>query len=282
MTKFVQFVNKSNPNDLRVGVFNNNDSITDITENHTSLDSILQKGQLQSINSQNCPTVPLSEIEYRAPLYHPSKLCCIGKNYIDHAKEVGEGIPKEPLIFNKLPSSITHHEGDIINPEIGAKLDWEGELAVVIGKTCRNVKKENAMEYVAGYTCANDVSARDWQKKRNMGQWLIGKSFDTFCPMGPVFVTADEIDNVQNLSIKTLVNGEVMQSSNTNNMIFDIATQIEWMSQFWTFNAGDIILTGTPDGVGAFRNPPIILKGGDEIIIEIEKVGTLRNVVKDE
>jgi len=135
---------------------------------------------------------------------------------------------------------------------------------------------------VAGYTIANDVSARDWQKKRNAGQWLIGKSFDTFCPLGPVFTTKDEIEDVQNLDIKTIVNGKVEQSSNTKNMIFTIPVMLEWMSQFWTFRPGDVVLTGTPDGVGAFQNPPVILKDGDVVRIQIEKLGTLENTVCNE
>jgi len=294
MTKFIQFANKSSPDATQVGILNpETGSILNITEKYTSIESILKNDQLHSIKLENFSvkdTIIASEFKanykYRAPIMSPEKLLCIGKNYIDHVKEMGEGAPpSEPLIFNKLPSSITHHEGEITNPRAdgsGAKLDWEGELAVVIGKAGKHIKKENAMEHVAGYTLANDVSARDWQKKRNKGQWLIGKSFDTFCPLGPVFTTRDEIDDVQNLDIQTIVNGKVEQSSNTKNMIFDIATCIEWMSQFWEFKAGDVILTGTPDGVGAGQNPPVILKHGDEIIVKIEKLGELRNVVFDE
>lgn len=288
MTKFIQFSKKSSPNSIQVGILNNG-KITDITEKYTSLENIIKTGQLNSIETENLTAIEASDFEenynYQAPIIAPEKLVCIGKNYLDHAKEVGEGVPTEPLIFNKLPSSITCHNGDIINPKAdgnGAKLDWEGELAVVIGKAGKHIKKENAMEHVAGYTLANDVSARDWQKKRNKGQWLIGKSFDTFCPLGPVFTTKDEISDVQNLDIQTIVNGKVEQSSNTKNMIFDIPTMIEWMSQFWEFKAGDVILTGTPDGVGAFRDPPVILKDGDEVIVKIEKLGELRNVVRDE
>merc|ERR1711879_370018 len=196
MTKFVQFVSKAKSADTQVGILNpENGSVLNITEKYSSLEDCSMKSSIDAADFHE-------NFEYRAPVTAPEKLVCIGKNYLDHAKEVGEGVPTEPLIFNKLPSSITHHEGNIINPKAdgnGAKLDWEGELAVVIGKAGKHIKKENAMEHVAGYTLANDVSARDWQKKRNKGQWLIGKSFDTFCPLGPVFTTKDEIDNVQNL-----------------------------------------------------------------------------------
>merc|ERR1712178_149887 len=239
------------------------------------------------MGTENLTAIEASDFEenynYQAPIIAPEKLLCIGKNYLDHAKEVGEGVPTEPLIFNKLPSSITCHNGNIINPKAdgnGAKLDWEGELAVVIGKPGKHIKKENAMDHVAGNTLANDVSARDWQKKRNNGQWLIGKSFDTFCPLGPYFVHKDEVgDQVQNLDIKTLVNGKVEQSSNTKNMAFPVDFIIEWITQFSTLNVGDIILTGTPDGCGGFRKPPVFLKAGDVIEVEIEKVGKLVNPV---
>ena len=186
MTKFIQFANKSSPAATQVGILNpETGSILNITEKYTSIESIIKIDQLHSIKLENFSTkdtIVASEFkanyEYRAPIMNPEKLLCIGKNYLDHAKEMGEGVPTEPLVFNKLPSCITHHEGDIINPKAdgnGAKLDWEGELAVVIGKAGKHIKKENAMEHVAGYTLANDVSARDWQKKRNKGQcdsWL--------------------------------------------------------------------------------------------------------------
>jgi len=281
MTKFAQFALKSNPSEIRVGVLGP-DGLADVTAKYSSLDAIIKNGQLGEVDTSDAVQVGLGDIEFRAPVYQPEKIVCIGKNYLDHAKEVGEGVPTEPVIFNKLPSCITHHGAPILNPKVGGNVDWEGELAVIIGKECRHVKAENAMDYVAGFTVANDVTARDWQKKRNMGQWFIGKSFDTFCPLGPIFTTKDEIEDVQNLKIETIVNGKVEQSSNTKNMIFTIPVMIEWMSQFWTFKAGDVILTGTPDGVGAFRNPPVFLKDGDVVKVQIEKLGSLENPVVDE
>ena len=183
MTKFIQFASKSTPQKTQLGILNpETNSVLDITENYHSLENLIKTNQLHSIKLDNVSTKNSidsidfkNNYEYRAPLTSPEKLLCIGKNYMDHVKEMGEGAaPTEPLIFNKLPSSITHHEADIINPKAdgnGAKVDYEGELAVVIGKPGKHIKKENALDHIAGYTLANDVSARDWQKKRNKGQW---------------------------------------------------------------------------------------------------------------
>jgi len=159
------------------------------------------------------------------------------------------------------------------------KVDYECELAVVIGKRCKNVRKEQALEYVLGYTCANDVSARDWQIEWGGSQWCRGKSFDTFCPLGPCLVTRDEIPNPNALGIKTILNGQVMQDWNTNDMIFDVPTLIEFLSGSMTLEPGAVILTGTPHGVGAARTPPVFLKPGDTVTIEIEKIGALTNPV---
>jgi len=275
MTRFINFTPK-NSSSSKFGIIEN-DTITCITANN--LKQLLQSGlEAEKTNE----TYQLSDVSYNSPVTDPEKVVCVGKNYIEHAIETGEGIPTEPLIFNKFPSSITGHDNPVYLPKIGATVDWEGELAVVIGKDGYNIKKENAMDYVAGYTIANDVSARDWQKKRNKGQWLLGKTFNTFCPLGPIFVSKDEIDNVQNLDIKTFVNDEVMQSSNTSKMAFPVDVIIEWVSQFCTLKVGDVILTGTPDGVGGFRNPPIFLKNGDVVRVQVENIGQLRNEFIDE
>merc|ERR1712060_7340 len=283
MSRFAQFSLKNDENSkIRVGYLSDcNNQLNEITDNYGSLDKVVQNFENLNLESKNSHN--LSDINFKAPFYNPSKIVCVGKNYVEHAIETGEGIPKEPVIFNKFPSSITAHNSHIHIPKIGATVDWEGELGVVIGKQAYNVKKENALDYVAGYLCANDVSARDWQKKRNNGQWLIGKSFDTFCPLGPYFVHKNEIgDQVQNLDIKTIVNGKVEQNSNTKNMAFPVDFIIEWITQFSTLNVGDIILTGTPDGCGGFRKPPVFLKAGDVVEVQIEKVGNLVNPVIDE
>jgi len=215
-----------------------------------------------------------------AELYHnPSKIICVGLNYADHAKEFGDPLPTEPVIFNKAPSSVNYCGGRIVLPKSSSKVDYEGELVIVIGSTCRNVKPENALNYVAGYCCGNDVSARDWQKGKPAGQWFLGKSFDSFAPIGPAFVSADEVGDPNNLKIETRLNGEVVQSSNTSNFIFKPAELIAYISSVMTLYTGDLIFTGTPGGVGDVRNPPVYLKEGDEVEVEIEKLGVLRNKV---
>jgi 2-keto-4-pentenoate hydratase/2-oxohepta-3-ene-1,7-dioic acid hydratase in catechol pathway len=211
----------------------------------------------------------------------PTNILCIGLNYRKHAEEGGRGAPERPVLFIK-PTSATQNPGDPI--EIPQKLastevDYECELAVVIGQRCKNATRANALDFVLGYTCANDVSARDWQQRFGGSQWCQGKSFDTFCPLGPVLVTRDEIPNPNSLRIKTILNGETMQDWNTSDMIFDVPTLIEFLSGSKTLLPGTVILTGTPHGVGFARKPPVFLKTGDSVSIEIEKIGTLTNPV---
>ncbi len=212
-----------------------------------------------------------------APVYLP----CIGLNYKKHAAESNSPLPPHPVLFVKNPAA-AQNPGDAI--EIPQKLasvsvDYECELAVVIGRRCKNVSRAQALDYVLGYTCGNDVSARDWQRNAGGGQWCQGKSFDTFCPLGPVLVTRDEIPNPNALQIRTILNGQVMQDWNTNDMIFDVPAIIEYLSSSKTLLPGTVILTGTPHGVGFARNPPVWLKAGDSVSIEIEKIGTLTNPV---
>ena len=215
-----------------------------------------------------------------API-QPVSIICIGLNYRKHAEETGAKIPEFPVVFFKGINTVQHHEGPIHLPTRlkSNEVDYECELAVVIGKTCKNVSKKNALEYVLGYTCANDVSARDWQKQFGGGQWSRGKSFDTFCPLGPCLVTRDEIPNPNALRIRTLLNGQTMQDSNTDDMIFDVPTLIEFLSGSTTLLPGTVILTGTPSGVGMARKPPRWLTAGDNVTIEIEKIGSLTNPV---
>ena len=218
-----------------------------------------------------------------APLT-PKAIVCIGLNYRKHADEGGNAYPEHPVVFMKMPST-TQNPGDpIILPTKLAsfKVDYECELAVIIGKDCKNATKEDALSYVLGYACANDVSARDWQIDWGGSQWCRGKTFDTFCPLGPCITTADEIPNPNTLCIKTVLNGETMQDWNTDDMIFDVPTLIEFLSGSSMLEAGTVILTGTPHGVGAARKPPVFLKDGDTCTIEIEKIGALENPVVDE
>lgn len=218
-----------------------------------------------------------------API-EPRDILCIGLNYRKHAAEGGQPIPEFPVLFMKNSGTVQNPGDPIYLPRKlnSSAVDYECELAVVIGKPCYNVSREHALDYVLGYTCANDVSARDWQMKFGGSQWCRGKTFATFCPLGPVLVTPDEIPNPNQLSIKTILNGNVMQDWNTNDMIFDVPTLIEFLSGSTRLAPGTVILTGTPHGVGGARKPPVYLQHGDTVSIEIEGIGTLTNPVLDE
>ena len=211
----------------------------------------------------------------------PCNIYCIGLNYREHAAESGMEEPKKPIIFAKPTSSLCHPDNPIRLPacQHEEEVDYECELAVIIGTPARDVSVENALNYILGYTCANDVSARKWQLNAGGGQWIRGKGFDTFCPLGPVLVTKNEIPDPQNLSIKTHLNGKTVQDHTTGDMIFSVAEIISFLSQDTTLLPGTAILTGTPQGVGFARKPPIWLRSGDEVKIEIEKIGTLTNPV---
>jgi 2-keto-4-pentenoate hydratase/2-oxohepta-3-ene-1,7-dioic acid hydratase in catechol pathway len=214
----------------------------------------------------------------------PANILCIGLNYRKHAAEGGHSLPEFPVLFIK-PTSAAQNPGDPVEiPQklLSTKVDYECELAVVIGRRCKNVTRANALDFVLGYTCANDVSARDWQQQWGGSQWCQGKGFDTFCPLGPVLVTRDEIPNPNSLQIKTLLNGQVMQDWNTDDMIFDVPRLIEFLSGGKTLLPGTVILTGTPHGVGFARKPPVFMKPGDTVSVEIEKIGTLTNPVVNE
>jgi 2-keto-4-pentenoate hydratase/2-oxohepta-3-ene-1,7-dioic acid hydratase in catechol pathway len=218
-----------------------------------------------------------------API-EPRDIICIGLNYRKHAAEGGQAIPEQPVVFMKNVGSLQNPGDPIVLPRRlrSDAVDFECELAVVIGKTCYNVSKSEALSYVLGYTCANDVSARDWQMKWGGGQWCRGKTFATFCPLGPWIVTADEIANPNALGIKTILNGQTMQDWCTDDMIFDVPTLIEFLSGSTRLVPGTVILTGTPHGVGAARKPPVYLQAGDTVTIEIEGIGSLTNPVIEE
>jgi 2-keto-4-pentenoate hydratase/2-oxohepta-3-ene-1,7-dioic acid hydratase in catechol pathway len=218
----------------------------------------------------------IDSIEF-LPAVYPGKILAIGRNYVDHAIEGGAAPPEAPLLFNKLPNSLSAHNAPIVLPAISQQVDYEAELAVIIGRKAKRVSEADALDYVFGYTLIDDVSARDLQF--GDGQWTRGKSLDTFAPLGPFITTRDEIEDVQTLKIEGILNGEVMQSSNTGKMIFKVAHLISYLSQGITLEPGDVIATGTPDGVGIFRKPPVLLKAGDVFEVRIEKLGTLRNPV---
>jgi 2-keto-4-pentenoate hydratase/2-oxohepta-3-ene-1,7-dioic acid hydratase in catechol pathway len=229
------------------------------------------------------PTGKMTGIARLLAPVDPPDIFAIGFNYLEHAKETASAPPEHPVLFMKATSSLNHPFAAIVLPACetrGPETDFEGELAVVIGRTAKNVREEDALSYVAGYTCANDVSARRWQKHAGGGQWIRGKSFDTFCPLGPWMVTADEIDNPQALQLTTRLNGEQMQHSCTSSMIFSVAALIAYISTDTTLRPGTVILTGTPEGVGFTREPRVFLKPGDEVCVTIDRIGTLRNAVR--
>jgi 2-keto-4-pentenoate hydratase/2-oxohepta-3-ene-1,7-dioic acid hydratase in catechol pathway len=213
----------------------------------------------------------------------PTTILCIGLNYRFHAKEVGYKIPDHPVLFIKALNALQNPGDPIVLPEVApGEVDFEAELAVILRKPAKNVPPSDALDYVLGYTCANDVTARRWQKHGGGGQWCRGKSFDSFCPLGPCLVSPDEIANPNDLQIKTTLNGKTMQDWTTSDMIWDIPALISFLSEGTTLLPGTVILTGTPQGVGFTRTPPVFLKSGDEITIEIQNIGALTNPVQDE
>jgi 2-keto-4-pentenoate hydratase/2-oxohepta-3-ene-1,7-dioic acid hydratase in catechol pathway len=212
-----------------------------------------------------------------APIARPPKIICIGLNYRDHAEESKMAIPETPTVFSKYATSVIGPKSPIVLPKNSTKPDYEGELAVVIGKGGRYIAESDWRSHVFGYTVVNDVSARDFQMATS--QWMIGKTFDTFCPIGPAIVTADEIEDPHTLRITTVINGETLQDSNTSNLIFNVPKLIAYLSSVFTLEPGDIISTGTPAGVGFARTPPRWLRPGDEVAITVQGVGTLINPV---
>ncbi len=231
---------------------------------------------------ERAPAVADGQATFLPPLRHPHKILCVGKNYTGHAKELGGEAPSEPVFFSKLSTTLIGHGAPIVLPKESTKVDYEAELVVVIGKAGRRIPESQALNYVAGYACGHDVSARDWQTGKPSGQWLLGKSFDTFAPLGPAFVTADEVFDVQSLEIEMRLNGRVMQHSNTRHMIFSVPFLIAYVSAVCTLEPGDLIFTGTPEGVGLARKPPVFLQSGDVARIEIEGIGVLENPVVTE
>ena len=213
----------------------------------------------------------------------PPNIFALGFNYGSHAEESDVVYPERPIIFMKANTSVIGHGATIVLPKSGPdEVDYEAELAVVIGKAARNIAPDEVDGYILGYTCGNDISARDWQFHMQKDQWTRGKSFDTFCPLGPWLVTADEIHVPSRLKIRSFLNGEIMQDSNTSKMIFDVATIISDLSRSMTLLPGTVIMTGTPDGVGFTREPPIFLNDGDTITVEVEHIGQLTNPVMAE
>lgn len=228
-------------------------------------------------------TFALAEVRLLAPIPRPGKIMAIGLNYRDHARETGAAIPTKPILFAKFPTSVIGPYDTIhVHPGQTQKVDYEAELGVVIGKPAYRVKRADALEHVFGYTVINDVSARDIQKGAEYGgQWVRGKSLDSFCPMGPAITTRDEVPDPQDLTVRAVLNGRIMQDGHTREMIFDVPALIEYLSHNITLEPGDVLATGTPPGVGDARTPPVYLKRGDVIEIEVGNLGKLINPVED-
>jgi 2,4-didehydro-3-deoxy-L-rhamnonate hydrolase len=239
-------------------------------------------GKLESWLGKNSASAPRVSPSTRlgSPVCRPSKIVCIGLNYRDHAAETKAEAPKEPVLFFKATTSLVGPNDDLVRPRNSTKVDWEVELALVIGKKASYISQEQALDHVAGYALHNDYSERNFQLERG-GQWVKGKSADTFAPLGPFLATRDEIPDAGNLPMWLKVNGQFRQKSSTANMIFDVATLVSYVSQFMTLLPGDMISTGTPAGVGLGMNPPVFLKAGDVVELGIDSLGESRQLVTD-
>ncbi len=240
------------------------------------------KAAAQAAKRPDAVKYEAASVKLLAPVIDPLKIVCLGLNYRDHAAESGSPIPKEPILFSKYATALIGPEAPIVLPPVSSEVDYEAELVIVVGKRGRNLKADEAPAHVAGYTVGHDVSARDWQLKKDGKQWMVGKTFDTFAPLGPHLVTADEVQDPHNLPIRLRLNGQVMQDSTTSQMIFGVGAILAYLSQVFTLEPGDLIFTGTPPGVGFARKPPVYLKGGDVVEVEIEGVGKLSNPVMTE
>ena len=234
-----------------------------------------------ALESSSNAGIDLDEIEYRPLLPEPGKIICIGRNYAAHAAEGGAETPTFPEIFYRGASSLIAHNAPIIRPIVSDKLDFEGEIAFVVGKTCRHATEESALDFIAGYTLFNDATIRDYQ--RFSSQWTIGKNFDGTGAFGPELVTADELPpGIEGLRLTTTLNGELMQDGQTNDLVFSIRTLVKILSECMTLQPGDVVVTGTPSGVGYARKPPVWMKSGDTVEIEVEGIGKLVNTIQNE
>lgn len=287
--RFVQFTSKNGgPQHLGVQLVQGGDVIAVSAVDSripNSLKKFLEGGddmlkKAKRIVAEGRSVIPEAEVNFLAPVTRMDKLACIGLNYSGHCKEQGVSPPESPVVFSKFPSNIIGPRDNIMLPSISDKVDWEAELAIVIGKKCKGLNKDEGESCIFGYTVAQDITARDWQKsKRNGGQFLIGKAMDTFCPLGPAVVTKEAVSDINNLPVKTWVNGNIKQDGNTSELIFKPHEIVAYISQFMTLLPGDVILTGTPAGVGFTRKPPEFLQRGDVLETEIEGLGRMRNKV---
>jgi len=286
--RFVQYLLRTDPTKREVGLRVGQEIINlktiktglpntllELLTHHGDFLEELEKVKLNEIKDR----IPMDQVKLLAPILNPDKVVCVGMNYKDHCEEQNVPVPVEPILFSKFASSITGPNEPIRYPSITKELDFEVELAFVIGKKGKDIPLERALDHVFGYTVAHDVSARDWQLKKNGGQWLLGKTIDDFCPIGPEIVTRSELPDPHVLPIRCRVNGVTEQDSNTDQMVHRVDAIVSYLSKFCTLLPGDIVLTGTPPGVGVFRKPPLFLKKGDVVECEIDGIGTIRNEI---
>jgi 2-keto-4-pentenoate hydratase/2-oxohepta-3-ene-1,7-dioic acid hydratase in catechol pathway len=250
----------------------------------TSMRQLLQspdllKAAADAARRPDAVSLPAASARFHAPVHDPQKIVCVGLNYRDHAVESKMPIPREPVLFSKFPSALIGHGEAIVVPKVSTKVDYEAELVIVVGKKGRHIPESQAIDFVAGYAVGHDVSARDWQLEKDGKQWMVGKTFDTFAPVGPVLVTRDEVPDPHRLGIRLRLNGKTMQSSNTEQMIFSVSQLIAYLSTVFTLEPGDLVFTGTPPGIGHALNPPVYLHGGETAEVEIDGLGVLRNPV---
>jgi len=256
-------------------------TVTSLAGRYASVKALLEAGPgaVAAVLDDPGPgeSYAVDAVELGPPVPDPDKLICIGLNYRKHAAETGQSLPEVPILFTKFRNSLVGPYGEIVLPRVSEKIDYEGELAVIVGRRAKEVSEEEALDYVAGYACFDDVSARDVQMRTS--QWTAGKALDTFAPMGPGLTPASSVPDPQDLLLTTRVNGEVLQQESTRDMIFGVARTVSFISQLMTLVPGDVIATGTPSGVGVARKPPIWLRAGDVVEIEIDRLGTIRNTV---
>ena len=264
------------------------DSIIDLSAADPSIPSTMKEfleagdnaiSRAQAAIDSGTHAISATDVTIHAPIDNPEKIICIGLNYADHAAESSMPIPEEPIVFSKYASSIIGPDENIVAPSASSQVDYEVELVVVIGKGGRNISEEDALDHVAGYMVGHDVSARDYQLEKPGAQWMMGKTFDTFAPIGPDLVTTDDVPDPHNLGIRCILNGETVQDSNTSQLIFGVPKLIAYLAHVFTLTPGDLIFTGTPHGVGMGREPQLWLKHGDHVICEIDGLGRLENPV---
>ena len=280
--KFVSFLLKGSP---KFGV-SDGKNITDLTNkisgSKTLKDLILNNGitDAKKYAKENPGSININEIEFLPLIPNPGKIICVGLNYSDHVNEIGITLEKNPVIFLRVPQSQTAHKQIIQKPKVSNHLDYEGEMAVIMGNAGKHIEPKNALKHIAGYSCYNESTVRDWQQHTK--QFTMGKNFEKTGSFGPYMVLAEEISDYKKLTIQTRLNDKVMQKASLSQLIFDIPTLISYISKAMPWQAGDVLVTGTPGGVGFKRNPPVYMKDGDKIEVEITDVGILTNTIKDE